>query len=67
MISVQKNGSKESCDLIASGLRGSGLSTEIKEHLLANYMTIKKHLLGTWLGLGLGGLGTKGLGPGLDN
>ena len=21
----------------------------------------------TWLGLGLGGLGTKGLGPGLDN
>ena len=23
--------------------------------------------LGTWLGLGLGGLRTKGLGPGLDN
>ena len=24
-------------------------------------------LIGTWLGLGLGGFGTKGLGPGLDN
>ena len=24
-------------------------------------------IIGTWLGLGLGGLGTKGLGPGLDN
>ena len=24
-------------------------------------------LIGTWLGLGLGGLGTKGLGTGLDN
>ena len=24
-------------------------------------------LIGTWFGLGLGGLGTKGLGPGLDN
>ena len=23
-------------------------------------------LIGTWLGLGLGGFGTKGLGPGLD-
>ena len=24
-------------------------------------------LIGTWLGLGQGGLGTKGFGPGLDN
>ena len=24
-------------------------------------------LIGTWLGLGLRGFGTKGLGPGLDN
>ena len=24
-------------------------------------------LIGTWLGLGLGGFGTKGLGTGLDN
>ena len=24
-------------------------------------------LIGTWMGLGLGGFGTKGLGPGLDN
>ena len=29
---------EEPCDLMASGLGGSGLSTEIKEPLLANYI-----------------------------
>ena len=38
-MSVQKNGSQEEpCDLMASGLGGSGLSTEIKEPLLANHV-----------------------------
>ena len=38
-MSVQENGSQEEpCDLMASGLGGSGLSTEIKEPLLANYI-----------------------------
>ena len=37
-MSVQANGSlEEPCDLMASGLGGSGLTTEIKEPLLANY------------------------------
>ena len=36
-MSVQENGSQEEpCDLMASGLGGSGLSTEIKEPLLAS-------------------------------
>ena len=40
-MSVQENGSRvKPCDLMASGLRGSGLSTEIKEPLLANYKNI---------------------------
>ena len=29
--------------------------------------TLVLDLIGTWLGLGLGGFGTKGLGTGLDN
>ena len=40
-MSVQENGSQEEpCDLKASGLGGSGLSTEIKEPLLANYFQL---------------------------
>ena len=38
VMSVQENGSQEEpCDLMASGLRGSGPSTEINKPLFANY------------------------------
>ena len=65
VMSVQENGSQEEpCDLMASGLGGSGLSTEIKEPLLANYIHHLRsapyclisswHLHHNWVGDSLG-------------
>ena len=37
----------------------------VAQKILVSFLVLD--LIGTWLGLGLGGFGTKGLGTGLDN
>ena len=49
---------------IASGV-GGPQDFSVSPSPLGTYWVFE--LILTWLGLGLGGFGTKGLGPGLDN
>ena len=46
------------------GLQDFIVSPSPKPHIQQSLLVLD--LIGTWLGLGLGGFGTKGLGTGLD-
>ena len=51
---------------MVQGAGGGGIEDfSVSPSLLGNNLVLE--LIGTWLGFGLGGFGTKTLGPGLNN